>query len=114
MKLIINRDQKVQTGVFGGHKGMSFILSCRIELSPEEKALVERYKVDQHPLTFVTRNGQQVPSITVNTLLGGITEEVKNIEILLSNEGTIKGACREFKALLTVMATFGGQEVVEF
>jgi hypothetical protein len=113
MKLIIRRNQQAQKGVFGGHKGMSFILSCRIELTSEERSLVEKYKAENYPLTFVTRDGHQIPSITVSTLLGGISEEVRDISILLSNEETIKSACQNFKQLLTVMATFGGEEVVE-
>ncbi|MGR3174584.1 MAG: hypothetical protein ACUZ8N_08310 [Candidatus Scalindua sp.] len=33
---------------------------------------------------------------------------------LLNNEDIVKNACQEFKTLLTVMETFGGEEVVEF
>jgi hypothetical protein len=62
MKLLIKRDQKAQAGMFGGHKGMSFVLSYRVELTPEEKALVEKYKAGYHPLTFTTdRDGTQLP-----------------------------------------------------
>ena len=34
--------------------------------------------------------------------------------ILLNNEQVIKDACANFKTLLGVMATFGGEEVVDF
>jgi hypothetical protein len=34
MKLKIKRDQKPQTGMFGGNKGMIFLLSYRAELTP--------------------------------------------------------------------------------
>jgi len=114
MKLIIKRDQQAQTGIFGGHKGMSFMLSCRVELTPKEKALVTKYKAENHPLTFVTREGVQIPKDTINSLMLGTTEVLKDITILLNNEEIIKDACKNFRTLLNVMATFGGEEVLEF
>jgi hypothetical protein len=44
----------------------------------------------------------------------GVTEEVKDITILLNNEKIIKDACKNFKNLLQVMATFGGEEVIDY
>jgi hypothetical protein len=44
----------------------------------------------------------------------GVSEEMKDIGILLNNEEVVKSACKDFKLLLDVMATFGGEEVVEF
>jgi hypothetical protein len=115
MKLIINRNQSAKTGLFGGHKGMSFTLSCRVVLTPEETALIAKYKAENHPLTFTTdREGNKLPKDTVSSLMRGVTEEVDDITILLNNEQVKKDACAEFKQLLTVMATFGGEEVVEF
>jgi hypothetical protein len=113
MKLIISRNQQENKGVFGGHKGMSFILRCRIELTAEEGSLIQKYKAENYPLTFITRDGQEIPGITVNALLQGIAQEMKDISILLGNEETIRNACKNFKSLLTVMATFGGEEIVE-
>ena len=114
MKLYIKRDQKAQTGMFGGHKGMTFLLSCRVELTPEENQLVTTYKTETYPLTFTDdpKLGR-ITKDTVNSLVRGVTEEVKDITVLLHNEETIKNACASFKALLDVMATFGGEEVVE-
>ncbi|RJR42799.1 MAG: hypothetical protein C4576_15475 [Desulfobacteraceae bacterium] len=114
MKLKITRNQKAQKGVFGGHKGMTFTLSSRVELTPEEENLVTKYKLENHPLTFTNQNGSQIPKETVSTLMQGTTTEVKDITILLNNEEVIKGACKDFKLLLDVMATFGGEEVIEF
>jgi len=114
MKLIIKRNQKAQTGLFGGHKGMSFLLSSRIELTQEEKETIVKYKLENHPITFITQNGTDIPSETVSTLLHGSTTEVKDITVLLNNEEVIKNACKDFKLLLEVIATFGGEEVIEF
>jgi hypothetical protein len=115
MKLIIKRDQKAQTGIFGGHKGMIFLLSCRVELTPEEQALIAKYKAGDHTLTFTTdRDGNKISKDTINSLTRGTAEEVKDISVLLNNEEIVKGACRDFKTLLDVMATFGGEEVIEY
>jgi len=108
MKLIIKRDQKAQTGIFGGHNGMTFLLTCRVELMPEEQALVTKYKVELHPLTFVTdREGNKVTKDTVSSLMSGVTEKLKDITILLNNEEVIRDACKNFRTPLDVMATFG-------
>ena len=62
MKLTIKRDQADVKGVFGGHKGMKFLLSYRVELTPEEQGLITRYKAEHHPLTFATNSkGEQIP-----------------------------------------------------
>lgn len=114
MKLIIKRDQQAQTGVFGKHKGMSFILFCRIQLTQDEMSLVAKYKLEDHPLTYGTHEGNKIPKDTVRSLLEGVTDVVKDITILLNNEEVIKNACKDFKLLLDIMATFGGEEVVEF
>ncbi len=115
MKLIIKRDQKAQTGLFGGHKGMTFILSYRVQLTPAELELVKKYKVEMHPLTYVTyRDGNKIPKDTISSLMQGGTEEMEEITVLLNNEETVKNACKDFKTLLDVMASFGGEEVFEF
>lgn len=114
MKLVIRRDQQAQKGVFGGHKGMTFLLSARVELNSGEQELVARYKAENHPLTFVTHEGMQIAKDTVADLMKGTSEEVSDITILLDNEEVIRDACRNFKALLDVMETFGGEEVIEF
>jgi len=115
MKLIIRRDQKAKTGIFGGHKGMTFVLSCRVELTPEEKDLIAKYKAENEPLTYTTdREGRKIPKYFVSSLTAGITEEMQDITVLLNNEEAIKGACKDFKTLLEVMASFGGEEVIEF
>lgn len=115
MKLMITRDQKAQTGLLGGHKGMAFVLKCRIELTPEEQELVTKYKCETHPITY-TKNadGHDVPKDTVASLLRGSIESMANVGVLLHNEGAVKDGCAKFKILLDVMETFGGEEVVEF
>jgi len=115
IKLIIKRDQRAHTGLFGGHKGMIFTLSYRVVLTPQAQELVKKYKAEEYPLTFRTdRDGKQVVDQTVSSLMRGRTEECKDITVLLNNEEVLKRACQDFKTLLTVMASFGGKEVIEF
>ena len=115
MKLFIKRDQKAQTGLLGGHKGMLFQLTYRLELTPQEKELVSKYKAEEYPLYSRTNlDGSKSSDMTVGRLMNGGTEELKDITILLNNEEVLKNACANFKILLGVMATFGGEEVVDF
>ena len=122
MKLIIKRDQKAHTGLFGGHKGMIFVLDCRVVLTPDEHKLIEKYKAD-HFLASPPRNeaGEPMPGLKTNVacytpslLLAGVHHECKDIAVLLQTEEIIKEACRNFKTYLAVMATFGGEEIIEF
>ena len=115
MKLYIKREQFADTGLFGGHKGMKFQLFYRLEVTPEEKALVSKYKFEAYPLTQIRDNeGKQITEITVGSLMNGGEVIVKDITVLLNNEKILKDACENFKTLLEVTATFGGVEVYEF
>ena len=114
MKLLISRNQKEQKGLFGGHKGMSFSLSCRVELTTEENALIARYRAEEQPLTYRTIGDTQIPGLKIGDLVRGTHYEVRDVTELLNYEETIKGACGSFKTLLMVMNSFGGEEVVEF
>ena len=115
MKLVIKRSQKERKGVFGGHKGMTFLLSCRVELTPEEHGLVTKYKAEKELLAGlpIGEGGTPVP-IYIDTLLAGYSHECEDVTSLLESEDKIKRACEGFKTLLAVMASFGGEEVIEF
>jgi len=113
MKLRIRRDQAAKKGLLGGHKGMRFSLSCRVEISPEEDELIRKYKVHEYPLTWRETDRGNVPGLTVQDLTTGYNVELDDVGTLLSNEEVIKEACNDFKNLLTVMSTFGGEEVIE-
>lgn len=45
MRLIINRSQQDVKGMLGGHKGVSFTICSRLELTKEEADLVSRMPV---------------------------------------------------------------------
>jgi hypothetical protein len=113
MKLTIRRNQSEKKGFFGGHKGMNFSLFCRVEISPEEQELINKYQVYDHVLTWRNTENGQMPGLTVRDLVQGTTAEIGDVATLLNNEEVIKGACESFKTLLLVMASFGGEEVIE-
>lgn len=112
LKLIIKRDQNTKTGWLGNTT--KFKLDYRAELTPDEAALVDKYDVGSHPLLFIRKDGEQVPCLTVASLLRGQTDKLEDVTTLLSTEENLKSACRHFRNLLEVMATFGGEEVLEF
>jgi hypothetical protein len=43
MKLIMKRDQRDEKGAFGRDKGVTFILTSRVELDHREQELVSKY-----------------------------------------------------------------------
>lgn len=66
------------------------------------------------PIKYTNTSSDEIRIHSIRSLMQGVTEEVKDITILLGNEGIIKDAYKNFKTLLEVMATFGGEEVIEF
>ena len=107
MKLIIRRDQKARTGLLGGHKGMSFQLTCRVELTAEEQELITKYKAEFHPLTFVTeRDGSRRVKDTVASLTRGVTEEMDDISILLNSDTIYSLTAQFLNSLLSISQTF--------
>lgn len=114
MKLAIKRDQEDVKGFFGGSKGISFSLGCRVELTPEETALVEKYKQwDLTVHTYALANGGTA-RWSLRELTSGKSVTCEGVGALLESEGEVKQACANVKVMLDVMNSFGGQEVVEF
>ena len=116
MKLTIKRGQADVKGMFGGHKGVEFSLFCQAEVTPDEAALIERYRVGDYVLaSYEIHHKDKTLEVdyTVANILRGTSTNLGSITSLLELEGKIKKACSELKMLLWVMSTFGGEEVVE-
>jgi len=92
---------------------MTFSLYCKVEISPEEQELIDKYKVNDYVLTWREGDKGRIPGITVYSLVCGDTTEIQDVATLLNNEDVIKEACKNFKNLLLIMASFGGEEVIE-
>jgi len=111
VKLIIKRNQKEKKDVFGAYKGVTFILNCRIELDSVEQELVSKYNASDQVLTY--KESQDSPDLTLNQLINGVTAELDDIGVMMNKEEVIKKACESFKNRLMIMATFGGEEVID-
>jgi hypothetical protein len=114
MKLIINRSQQAVTGMLGGHKGMSFTLRYRLDLTPDEQDLVNEYRLMEYPLTWRTIRGDRLPDDTVGGMVSGRSQTLDDVKTLLQNEEIIKAACDALATLFDVVRTFGGDEVIEY
>lgn len=106
VKLILKRDQ--DTGFLGG---ISFVLEARVVLTPEEEALVKKYKAHKEAL-FTGSGGSK--EFTINDLLNGVRDKCKDVKILRKNEAVYKEAAGYFRDILETMASFGGEQVIEY
>ena len=116
VKLVIRRNQADVKGVFGGHKGVRFSLFGKVDVTDAERALIERYKVGDYTLADYELRlvKETIPfRVSVNDIMNGKSVETDSIKTLLELEDKIKEGCVTLKNLLQVMATFGGEEVVE-
>jgi hypothetical protein len=115
VKLIINRSQADKKGMLGGHKGVEFTLSYRLELSADEQELVDRYKLHFYPLTWTTGpSGERQAGDTISTMVQGRSQTVTDVTTLLNNEEVLKDACDKLPPLFQVVRSFGGDEVIEY
>lgn len=114
MKLIINRSQQAVKGMLGGHKGMSFTLGYRLELTPDEQGLVEQYRLMEYPLTWRVVAGDRLPDDTVGGMIQGRRQTLEDVKTLLQNEEIVKDACDQLTTLFDVVRTFGGDEIIEY
>lgn len=115
MRLVINRSQTEKKGMLGGHKGVEFTLKYRLELTQDERALVDKYKLHFYPLTWTTSStGERQPDDTIARMIEGRAQTVTNVTTLLKNEETVKSACDSLPPLFEVVRSFGGDEVIEY
>ncbi|MFF3228998.1 hypothetical protein ACFYV7_39850 [Nocardia suismassiliense] len=114
MRLVVKRSQTAVKGMLGGHKGMQFNLTCRLQLTDEESRLVQQYTLMEYPLTWRTIQGTQLVGDTIGSLLNGSSQTVSDVKTLLSNEAVIKDAIDELPTLFEVCRTFGGSEIIDY
>jgi len=117
MKLTIKRDQADVKGMFGGHKGVSFSLYAKADITKDERELIEHYKIGEHILASydlpIKGSESMEGNLSVNRLMNGTNIATDSISTLLELEEKIKEGCQNLKTLLKVMKTFGGEEVIE-
>lgn len=126
MKLLLRRNQK--PAMMMGSP--TFTLEVRAELTPEEKADIEKYKLGNTLLYVRNPNVPDVDggtlgglasmikwritnlTVSVKDLLQGKRIDCKDIMEMLGAEDQIKEAAQNFKAVLQAAAGFGGEEIV--
>ena len=126
MKLLLRRDQKPAV-IMGAP---TFTLDVRAELSAEEKAAIDKYKLGNTVLYMRNPNVPDVDrqslsglasivkwrltnlSVSVKDLIQGKRVECKDSMEMLGAEDQIREAAQNFKAILQAAAGFGGEEVV--
>ena len=99
MKLVLSRSQKDTPA------GMRFVLACRLEVSPEETALLKQYA----PAYRFGKLGD------IWDLVGpGVTLEDKDVMDLLDREEKLRKACQGLRAYLEGAQHYQGQAELEF
>jgi hypothetical protein len=124
MKLLLRRGQR--SGLLGGK--IVFTLEVRADLTPDERANINRYKLGETVLyerNTLTERGSGLLgvatraaframniSVSVNDLAGGKKVECKDIVEMIAVTEQIKEAAQTFKAVLDAAAQFSGEEVM--
>lgn len=125
MKLLLRRGER--KGTFGK---LVFALTVRADITPEEKALIEKHKFG--PSILYSRKGRPTGdpttlagvgsillhhaldmTVCVADLTYGRTIECKDIVEMLAAEASIREAAKTFAAILHAASQFEGEEVVE-
>lgn len=114
MRLIIERNQQAVKGMLGGNKGASFTLTYRLELTPDEAALVGQYKLETYPVTYKTVQGTRIPDDTIGSMMRGTSMTLPEVTTLVRNEDIVKDACDSLPVLFEIVRSFGGSEVIEY
>jgi hypothetical protein len=114
MQLVISRNQA--SGVFGGIK---FELRVQVRLTQKEAELIDKYKAHKEVLLKkeikIPLTGRAlVLDQTIGSLVGGQTFKCNDIAEIMEYEQNIKASCEAFQNYLTVMHSFGGEEVIEY
>lgn len=123
MKLLLRRDQR--QGLLGK---VIFTLDVRAQISAEEKANIEKYKLGKELLYARNKDlpqeegwkgvGKMIMfhalnlTISVDDLVHGKKVECKDIMEMLAAEEQIKDAAINFGRALEAAARFGGEEVI--
>ena len=96
--------------------GLSFEYSIKIVPTPQETALIQRYKADREIIYQMERNilGQKWEiNFTFGDFLRGKTVKNKNIAELIALEHAIRNACSDLDIVLAAFSKIGQEEIIE-
>jgi hypothetical protein len=115
MKLHISRHQEDTGRIYNGSKSILFQLSCQIELTPEEIQLVSHYGLEKKELTSPSDcQRYKLKLTTLASLIEGIQYSDFILYEIRSKEEAIRDMCKGFKFELDSLASFTGEETLEF
>lgn len=113
MKLKVTRNQVDMKGFFGGHKGVRFSIAAKAEVTPEEKQLIDHYKMGDQILARWEPDREEDKefdgTLSVQSLLSGRTVESKSLGKLQELEEHIIEGCKRLKGYLAVARSFGSE-----
>jgi hypothetical protein len=108
MRLIINRSYEVPSPK--DKFSSPYRVRALLDLTDEEKVLVDQYKLEQHVLTKTQRGSRT----TIGDLMRGYDERLDSLDIIIGNEEALRGACASLPGLFAYCRSFGENVVFEY
>lgn len=106
MRLIINR--QYQEPPPGASYGPQFKFRALLELTPEEKELVDNYKLGSHVLTRSQRG-----ATTLGAVIAGTVEGTFALDVTMGNEQALRDAVAQLPSMLDYCRSFGNDIFLE-
>jgi hypothetical protein len=106
MKLIINRSYEAPSR----KTSASYSYRAILELTDEEKMLVEQYNLQDYVLTQT----QSYHTTKIGDLMRGRTNSLPDLSIVMGNEQALREACGGLPTLFAYCRSFGENFVVEY
>ena len=115
MKLIIKRVRRDDTTFFlGTYKGSDFVVQCQLELTKEERAIINRCRLDDYGLTTPELPETEMPTHTIGTLHEGLIVNLPDADSVIHYIDALKGACDQLPRLLDLYGPNESEEIIEY
>jgi hypothetical protein len=106
MQLVIKRrfepDHKLSSG-----SSWPYVSEIKLDLTKEERALIERFKLGDHVLSRKQHGMTQLKDV-----IRGTSERTPSLDVLIGNENVLRSACAELPAMLDFCRSFGSEMTV--
>ncbi|MCA1594063.1 MAG: hypothetical protein LC754_15715 [Acidobacteria bacterium] len=110
MRVIIKREQETLKGVLGIGKEVLYVLKCCVELTADEKDVVERAGAENQWVLKVTVGKSQVPDLKIGELIRGVRFEATDLNKILNDQTALIIMCRRLKLMMTFLQGLGSDE----
>ena len=113
MRLVLQREQRFDAKL---PQGAIFRVSAKLELTEEEKQLIERYKIDSMSWKDWTgwkdERGRN-DDISIARLAAGLTHESDLFGVITRWHRAVSDGCSEMAAHVKAISSFGGVTTVD-